>query len=224
MSSSTRPGTRLTPSRRASPSCTPVRWRPAHGLDLLADALLIARERDTRLRLAVAGEGSGEPALRRRLGAALTVLGPITPDLLAHVYATADLLVAPSPIDLFGQSVIEAQASGLPVVALDAGVGRELVESGRDGCLVPAVPEALAAAIVGLARRAALCDRLVTGGLVAARRRTSEQSREQLGAAYARALAPEAVLTPATPVEQTPEGILTPAAPVERAPEVARAA
>ncbi len=183
---------------------------PEHGLDLLADALLIGRERNGRLRLAVAGEGPAEAALRRRLGAALTVLEPITPDRLARAYATADLLVAPSQVDVFGQSVIEAQASGLPVVALDAGAARELVESGRDGCLVPAVPEALASAIVGLARRAALCDRLVTGGLVAARRRTSERSREQLAAAYARALARE--------------GFLRPAAPAERAPEVARAA
>ena len=162
-----------------------------HGLDLLADAVRIARERDPRLHLAVAGDGASiERALRHRLGGAVTLLGPLTPDRLAEVYATADLYVSPGTADLFGQSILEAQASGLPVVAVDGGAATELIDSGRDGCLVPPIPEALAAAIVGLARRSTLCDRLVTGGLVAARRRTWERSRTQLAAAYALALAP----------------------------------
>ncbi len=162
-----------------------------HGLELLADAVQVARERDPRLHLAVVGDDPAiERALRRRLGSAVTLLGPLRPDRLAAVYATADLYVSPSSADLFGQSILEAQASGLPVVAVDAGAAAELIDSGRDGCLVPPIPEALAGAIVGLARRSTLCDRLVTGGLVAARRRTWERSRTQLAAAYALALAP----------------------------------
>ena len=105
-----------------------------------------------------------EGCLRRRLGTAVTLLGPLSPDRLAAVYATADLYVSPSGADLFGQSILEAQASGLPVVAVDGGAASELIDSGRDGCLVPPIPEALAGAIVGLARRSTLCDRLVTGG------------------------------------------------------------
>jgi len=166
-----------------------------HGLDLLVDAVRVARERDPRLHLAVAGEGPAmERSLRHRLGSAVTLLGPLTPDRLAEVYATADLYVAPGTADLFGQSILEAQASGLPVVAVDGGAATELIDSGRDGCLVPPIPEALAGAIVGLARRSRLCDRLVTGGLVAARRRTWERSRTQLATAYGLALAPPAPL------------------------------
>ena len=96
-----------------------------HGLDLLADAVRIARERDARLHLVVAGEGPAiEGSLRRRLGTAVTLLGPLTPDRLAEVYATADLYVSPSTADLYGQSILEAQASGLPVVAVDGGAAR----------------------------------------------------------------------------------------------------
>ncbi len=167
-----------------------------HGLHLLADAVLIAREHDARLHLVVAGDGPAPASLRRRLGDAVTLLGPLTADHLAEVYASADLLVSSSTADLFGQSILEAQASGLPVVAVDGGAAAELIESGRDGCLVPPIPEALAGAIVGLARRAALCDRLVTGGLVAARRRTWERSQAQLAAAYALALAPMGAIAP----------------------------
>ncbi len=50
-----------------------------HGLELLADAVQIARERDPRLHLAVVGAGPAiEGRLRRRLGTAVTLLGPLS--------------------------------------------------------------------------------------------------------------------------------------------------
>lgn len=165
-----------------------------HGSHLLADAMRLALERGPQLHLIAAGEGPDADGLRRALGTAVTVAGGLGPDDAARLYASADLYVSPSGNDLFGQALLEAQASGLPVVAVDGGAASALIETGRDGCLVPPAPDALAAAIVGLARRAALCDRLVTGGLVAARERSWTQSRDELAAAYRRALAPEALV------------------------------
>ena len=94
----------------------------------------------------------------------------------------------PSETDAFAQAVLEAQASGLPVLAVDTGGAAELIENGRSGCLVAPDPAALGSAIRGLARRAALQDRLATGGLMAVRERTWERSLAQLAAGYARAL------------------------------------
>jgi phosphatidylinositol alpha 1,6-mannosyltransferase len=87
--------------------------------------------------------------------------------------------------------VLEAQASGLPVLAVDGSGASELIESGRSGCLVPSDPYALAGAIRGLARRGALQDRLATGGLLAVAQRSWERSLQQLASGYARALGRE---------------------------------
>jgi phosphatidylinositol alpha 1,6-mannosyltransferase len=82
---------------------------------------------------------------------------------LGSIYASVDLLLLTSTTDLFAQAVLEAHASGLPVLAVDGGAGVELIENGRSGCLVPGDPVALGAALRGLALRATLLQRLATG-------------------------------------------------------------
>ena len=158
------------------------------GVELLADAFLTARDRDPRLRLVLAGGGPEEELLRSRLGGAATFLGWLEPDQLARVYASADLFVFPSATDTFGQVILEAQASGLPVLAVDAGGAPELIENGRSGCLVVPETEVLASAIRGLARRGAIRERLATGGLLAVRERSWERSLAQLAGGYAQAI------------------------------------
>ena len=160
------------------------------GIDLLAEAFLIARDHDPRLHLVLAGRGPEEEALRRRLGSAATFLGWVEGDRLAQVYASADLFMFASTTDTFGQVILEAQASGLPVLAVDAGGPAELIEDGRSGCLVAPDPAALAGALRGLARREAIRERLATGGLLAVGERSWPRSLDQLADGYLRALAP----------------------------------
>jgi glycosyltransferase involved in cell wall biosynthesis len=66
------------------------------------------------------------------------------PRQLAELYRSADLLVVPSQQETFGQVAAEAQACGLPVVAVaDSGVG-SVVQHLRSGYLLPQfAPEAL---------------------------------------------------------------------------------
>ena len=85
----------------------------------------------------LAGGGAEEDALRARLGAAATFLGWLEGDALARAYADADLFLFCSQTDTFGQVVLEAQASGLPVVAVDAGGPSELIACGPPGILCP---------------------------------------------------------------------------------------
>jgi len=158
------------------------------GVDLLAEAYLEARQRDRRLHLVLAGRGPEEELLRKRLGAQATFLGWLEGDELANTYASADLFVFPSTTDTFGQVILEAQASGLPVLAVRAGGPTELIEDGRTGCLVSPHPEELATAIRGIACRKALLLRLTNGALLAVRERTWERSLAELAAGYARAL------------------------------------
>jgi glycosyltransferase involved in cell wall biosynthesis len=105
------------------------------GVDLLADAFLEARRRDPRLHLVLAGGGPEEDTLRERLGDAATFLGWLTVDELARAYASADMLLFASRTDTFGQVILEAQASGLPVLAVAAGGPRSLIEDGGTGLL-----------------------------------------------------------------------------------------
>jgi glycosyltransferase involved in cell wall biosynthesis len=159
-----------------------------HGIELLAEAFLIARDREPRLHLVLAGHGPAQLLLQARLGSAATFLGALGDGPLAEVFASADLLVSPSASEHCPEAILEAQASGLPVLAVDAGGATELIDSGRSGSLVPADPNAMAAAIRGLSRRGALRERLSTGGLLAVRERSWERSLGRLAEAYRLAL------------------------------------
>ena len=91
-----------------------------HEVELLADAFQLAHERDPRLHLVLAGAGPDEAELRRRLGGTATFRGPLDGDTLAQAYASADLLVCPNA-DGYGQPILDAQASGLAVLAVGDG-------------------------------------------------------------------------------------------------------
>ncbi len=159
------------------------------GADLLASAFLRARETDPRLHLVLAGGGPEETALRARLGKHATFLGWLDEIELARAYANAEVFLFASQTDTFGQVILEAQASGLPVVAVAEGGPLSLIEDGRSGLLCPAEPEALAAAVTELAASPVLRTRLSEGGLAAVAPRTWERSLERLAEGYRRAIA-----------------------------------
>jgi glycosyltransferase involved in cell wall biosynthesis/predicted metal-dependent phosphoesterase TrpH len=158
------------------------------GIELLADSFLRAREEEPSLRLVLAGAGSAEGYLRSRVGDAATFLGWIDHGELPRIYASADMFVFASTTDTFGQVVIEAQASGLPVVAAAAGGPAALIDDRVNGLLCPPEPHALAGAILELARSPLLRSRLAGAALASARARTWERTLERLAIGYRRAL------------------------------------
>jgi glycosyltransferase involved in cell wall biosynthesis/predicted metal-dependent phosphoesterase TrpH len=158
------------------------------GADLLADAFLRAHARDPRLRLVLAGGGPEEQALRERLGDRATFLGWLEGDALPRAYASADMFLFASSTDTFGQVILEAQASGLPVVAVAEGGPRTLIEDARTGVLRPADAEALATALCELAAAPALRGRLAKAALGEVRGRTWERALERLAEGYRLAL------------------------------------
>lgn len=160
------------------------------GADLLADAFVAARARDPRLHLVLAGGGPEEGRLRSRLGVNATFLGWLEGDALAEAYASADLFCFPSRTDTFGQVILEAQASGLPVVAVAEGGPRQLVENGVTGLLRPPRADAIADALVRLAANPERRRRLADAARREVAARTWERSMERLAAGYRRALDP----------------------------------
>jgi glycosyltransferase involved in cell wall biosynthesis/predicted metal-dependent phosphoesterase TrpH len=159
------------------------------GAELLADAFLSAHKRDPRLRLVLAGGGPEQQRLSERVGEHATFLGWLEGEDLARAYASADVFLFPSATDTFGQVILEAQASGLPVLAVAAGGPTALIEDGATGVLRDANPEQLADALVELAGSPLLRERLARGALSAVRERTWERSLERLADGYKHALA-----------------------------------
>jgi glycosyltransferase involved in cell wall biosynthesis/predicted metal-dependent phosphoesterase TrpH len=157
-------------------------------IDLLADAFELAHERDPRLHLVLAGGGPEQPRLAQRLGDRASFLGWLEGAELARAYASADAFCFPSETDTFGQVVLEAQASGIPVLAVDAGGPRELIANGVDGLLAPASPDALCEALLALAGSPALRRRLGQAGRASVAQRTWERALRRLGDGYAGAL------------------------------------
>ncbi len=159
------------------------------GVELLADSFLLALEREPRLQLLVAGGGPEEQILRERLGASATFLGWLEGPALARAYADADLFLFPSATDTFGQVILEAQASGLPVVAVAEGGPLSLIEDRISGMLCDPDRESLAEALLELSGSPLLRERLARAGVAAAKERTWERALERLADSYTRVLA-----------------------------------
>jgi glycosyltransferase involved in cell wall biosynthesis/predicted metal-dependent phosphoesterase TrpH len=158
------------------------------GVDLLAETFVRAHAADPRLHLLLAGGGPEEEELRTRLGERATFLGWLGGEELARAYASADAFLFCSATDTFGQVILEAGASGLPVVAVAAGGPAALVENRHTGLLCRPDPDHLAGALLQLASSPALRRQLGAAGAEAARGRSWERSLSQLAVGYRRAL------------------------------------
>jgi glycosyltransferase involved in cell wall biosynthesis len=112
------------------------RLAPEKNLDVLVDAWTKAHAvLGQRATFVIAGEGPSARSLISRLRF-VRQLGFVDREALARLYASADLCVLPSTTETCGLVALEAMASGLPVVAADAGGLRESVRPNLNGLLV----------------------------------------------------------------------------------------
>jgi len=158
------------------------------GVELLSQAFLAGRARDPRLHLVLAGGGPEEEWLREQLGEHATFLGWLEGEALARAYASSDAFLFASRTDTFGQVILEAQTSGLPVVAVDEGGPTSLIEDGETGLLAPADAGALADALLTLIGAPLLGERIRRAALAAVRTHTWNGALERLAAGYRAAL------------------------------------
>jgi glycosyltransferase involved in cell wall biosynthesis len=89
--------------------------------------------------LIIAGDGPYRKDLELLLqGYPVLFTGFLSGEELHATYASSDVFVFPSTTDTFGNVVLEAQASGLPVIVSDEGGPKELIANGRTGLVVKA--------------------------------------------------------------------------------------
>ncbi|WP_064457074.1 glycosyltransferase family 4 protein [Streptomyces hygroscopicus] len=141
------------------------------------------------VQVVVVGDGPSEPALRAAMPRA-RFLGRRTGEDLARLFASLDVFAHTGPQETFCQTVQEAQASGVPVIAPAAGGPLDLVDHGRTGLLVPpgdaaGVSDAVTLLAADARRRAALGR----AGREAVQGRTWEAIGDQLIDHYAEVLA-----------------------------------
>ncbi|MBU1229939.1 MAG: glycosyltransferase [Proteobacteria bacterium] len=123
------------------------------GLDVLAEAFRTVHAHRPDIRLVIVGDGPYLEEMRAQLaGLPVVFTGYLQGSALAEAYAGSDLFVFPSATDTFGNVVLEAQASGLPVVVTSSGGPRESMQPGRTGLMVPpGDAQALSLAVLELA-------------------------------------------------------------------------
>jgi glycosyltransferase involved in cell wall biosynthesis len=131
---------------------------PIKGLDHVLEALARVRAAGQTFSFIVCGDGD-QNALRLKaaelgLSDVVNFRGKVPRTVIADYFASASMLVHGALIEAAGNVLLEAMASGVPVVCTDAGGPAEYVQHGKTGYVVPvADPDAMATRIIELLQR-----------------------------------------------------------------------
>ena len=142
-----------------------------YGIDTAIRAAALLREQIPNLRLSIAGTGPlaeelSQLADRLGLGDCVSFVGRLEPDEVASLYRRAAVFLNPALVDNMPNSVLEALASGLPVVSSNVGGVPFIVEHETSALLVePGDPAAMARAVRRLHDDPALGATLASAGL-----------------------------------------------------------
>ena len=115
-------------------------WEHLYGIGTMLEAFRELRETHSSARLILLGGGSQAPMVERfldehQLRAHVALPGFISREELPHYFRASDFYVSCSHSDGTSISLLEAQASGLPVIVSDLPANREWVEDGVHGWL-----------------------------------------------------------------------------------------
>lgn len=110
-------------------------------VDLLIKAFARLRQKRSDCSLILAGDGPTEVVNQlKRLAESIPNVhftGFLLGETKANVLASCDVFCSPSPYETFGRTVVEAMASGIPVVTVDSGAVSEYLLEGVNGYLAP---------------------------------------------------------------------------------------
>ncbi|MBS3908323.1 MAG: glycosyltransferase [Actinobacteria bacterium] len=168
-------------------------------LDFLLDSFkgLLGKTAGSKINLVVAGSGPQEENFRKMVTARgldedVVMLGAIAYDEMPKVYRAADLFATASTTEVHPLTIMEALASGLPVVAVTAMGTGDIVTDGEDGLLTEETLEDFTSALARLLGDTALRERMARNARAGAARFGVERSTTTLLAAYELAIAEHA--------------------------------
>jgi glycosyltransferase involved in cell wall biosynthesis len=134
-------------------------------------ALAVLRRTFPTCRMSIAGTGPELARLRQvavecGVAEAVSFLGRLEREAIAALYQSADVALNPSRVDNMPNSLLEALASGVPVVSTDVGGVPYMVENGRTALLIPSQDaQAMAEGVAHILRDRGLARRLASAGL-----------------------------------------------------------
>lgn len=115
------------------------RLAPEKDLDTLMEiANSFPSEISKQVHWLIAGDGPLRESLQQKSPSNMTFTGYLQGERLAEVYSASDLFIFPSPTETFGNVVLEALASGTPVIAANSGGVTNIIKSGVTGYLCEA--------------------------------------------------------------------------------------
>ena len=124
---------------------------PEKKVELVIEAFKEARKDVPKMQLVIVGDGVDKVRLEGKYGEAdgVKMLGKVLPPDLYELYKMGSVFVTASPIETQGIVLIEAAASGMPLIAVNAGAVAEVCRDGENGVLCqPGSVDEMAQAIV----------------------------------------------------------------------------
>jgi len=131
------------------------RIAPEKNVEYLAESLAIVAAERPAVRALLVGDGPSRSSLEAKLTGFARFVGYQNGEALADHYSACDIFAFSSLTETFGNVVLEAMSSGLPVVALRSGGVAEIVLDGRTGILIEPdqTPRVFADALIRLVDR-----------------------------------------------------------------------
>lgn len=148
------------------------RVAPEKRVALAIEGMRAVMGRQANVRLAIAGDGPALEECRAMAPERAWFAGALQGEALSAFYASADVFVFPSTTETFGNVVLEAMASGVPVVAPDLGATLELANRDTAELFTAGDASALADAVERLLREPSRRDALRAEGALVAEMRS----------------------------------------------------
>lgn len=145
--------------------------------------------KDKFIKFKIAGSGEYKQKLinlvkELKLNKRVIFLGELNRNDLYNEYLRSDLVLLPSKYECFSSVLLEAMATGTPIIASDIPGTRNVIKNGYNGLLVKHTPEKIAEAIEKLIKNPKLREKLARNGLKEVKKYSWDKIVEQTEKVY----------------------------------------